>query len=147
MQKNIYGYENINIQYQCNVIVNIPKNFINMCVKVSQEMNSFNAVNDNFVNIKAKKNNNFSENEFALMANFSKFKIIKAFYDRIFDNIGLSYGTNIYYLLMIILIFYIIGYIGLLRLFNDSLYYHRFFGKPLKLCLQFIRQSFLLEIK
>lgn len=146
-QKSINGNENINLQYQCNVIVNIPKNFINMCVKVSQEINSFNTITDNISNIKAEKNNNFTGNEFAIMINFSKLKIIKTFYDKIFNNIGLSYGTNIYYLLMIILMFYIIGYIGLLRLFNDSLYYHKFFGKTVKLCLQFIRQSFLLEIK
>ncbi len=146
-QKNIELSDNINLQYQCNVIVNIPKNFINMCVKVSRDMKNFNTTSDNFSNLTASNNNNFNENRFALPVNYSKIKTIKPVYEKIINTIIFSQGTNVYYLFMIILMFYIIGYIGLLRLFNDSAYYYNFFGKPVKLCLHFIRQSFLLEIK
>lgn len=147
IEKNSAGYNNINIQSQCNVIVNIPKDFVNMCVKVGQEMNSFNTITNKFSNILAQDKNNFSGSQFALMLNNLKLKTIKPIQNRTFNNIPIPVGTNIYYLFMIILIFYMVGYIGLLRLFNDSLYKNNYFVKSLKLCLINVRQSFILETK
>ncbi len=95
-----------------------------MCVKVSREMKNFNTTSDNFSNLTASNNNNFNENRFALPVNYSKIKTIKPVYEKIINTIIFSQGTNVYYLFMIILMFYIIGYIGLLRLFNDSAYFN-----------------------
>ncbi|MFA6914610.1 MAG: hypothetical protein WCQ83_05375 [Endomicrobiia bacterium] len=147
VEKNSTSYNNINLQSQCNVIVNIPKDFINMCVKVGQEMNSFNTIANKFSNILAKEKSNFSGSKFALILNNSKLKTIKPTQNRTFNNIPIPVGTNIYYLFMVILIFYMVGYIGLLRLFNDSLYKKNYFVKSLKLCLINVRQSFILETK
>jgi hypothetical protein len=63
---------------------------------------------------------NFTD-EFLLMTSGFKFKTAKMT-ERVFTNggINISQGSIIFYLFMVILIFYLIGYIGLLRVFNDS---------------------------
>ena len=113
--------DGINISSQYKFVKNVPKDFINLCVNISQDTSLFNIISEKFTNIIADKNlKNIVDDAVLMVSNF-KFKSVKNF-ERVFikNSVDDSQGTNIFYLFMIILIFYLIGYIGLLRVFNDS---------------------------
>lgn len=113
--------DGISISSQYKFVKNTPKDFINLCVNISKDTALFNITSEKFTNIVAdKKIAGFGECS-VLMVPCFKFKSGKIA-ERVFinDNIGSSQGTNIFYLFLVILIFYLIGYIGLLRVFNDS---------------------------
>lgn len=138
-----------NLQSQCCIIVKIPKDFVNMCVKVGQEIHSFNIVPSEFSALFPKSKNNFSDSEFALTLNNNlKTKIDKNICGNIsFCAADISERSNAYYLFIIILLLYLIGYIGLLRVFDSCSLFERFFCAFLKLCPETLGQSFILEIK
>lgn len=113
--------EGINISSQYKFVKNAPKDFINLCVNISKDTSLFNITSEKFTNIVADKNfKDLTDNSILMVSGF-KFKSVKIV-ERVFinNNIDVSQGTNIFYLFLIILIFYLIGYIGLLRVFNDS---------------------------
>ncbi|MDD5020578.1 MAG: hypothetical protein PHR82_00380 [Endomicrobiaceae bacterium] len=113
--------EGINISSQYKFVKNAPKDFINLCVNISKDTSLFNIISAKFANIvDDKKFKDLSDGSILMVSGF-KFKSVKII-ERVFlnSNSGISQGTNIFYLFMVILIFYLIGYIGLLRVFNDS---------------------------
>ena len=120
-QNSDINFQGVSIGSQYNFVKNAPKDFVNLCVNISKEAGLFNIIREKSSNITADKNlKNFTD-EFLLTTSGFKFKSAKMT-ERVFANggINISQGSIIFYLFMVILIFYLIGYIGLLRVFNDS---------------------------
>ena len=113
--------DGISISSQYQFVKNTPKDFINLCVNISKDNSLFNITSKKFTNIVADKKVAGFDDDAVLMASGFKFKSVKIV-ERVFinGNVDVSQGTNVFYLFLVILIFYLIGYIGLLRVFNDS---------------------------
>lgn len=113
--------EGINIGSQYKFVKNVPKDFVNLCVNISKDTSLFNIISEKFTNIVENKKFKDITDSSALMVSGFKFKSVKMI-ERVFvnNNIDVSQGSNVFYLFLVILIFYLIGYIGLLRVFNDS---------------------------
>lgn len=130
-EKNTYNVSIVvDVQEQCNMLINIPKNFVDMCTKVSSELKFLCSSSDKIQNIVA-TNFNFCDYQIALNSSPLKLKIIK-----IKDNSYCSYlVANIQILIKFIvfsfLIFYLLCYLGLLRLFSGAskIYYKKYMFK------------------
>ncbi len=127
--------DGISVSSQYRFVKNVPKEFVNLCVNVSRDISNFNILSRDVLNLTAQKNMNGISDAAALMVSGFKLKTIKVIEKFSVSNMNLHYGSaNIFYLFMIILIFYLIGYIGLLRVFNDIFYVNKQ-NVTVRLCL------------
>ena len=118
LEKDTFAVSNtINIQDQYNMLVNIPKNFISICVKVGYDIKTF-ANSQNKKQYIFADNYKFDQTPIALIYSITKLKILKNInnYKKVLFNF-----TNISLKAFIvpIIIFYLLCYIGLLRLFGS----------------------------
>lgn len=118
LEKDTFAVSNtINIQDQYNMLVNIPKNFISICVKVGYDIKTFANSQDKKQNIFA-DNYKFDQTPIALIYSVTKLKILKNinnYTKLLFNFINISLKPFI----IPIVIFYLLCYIGLLRLFGS----------------------------
>ncbi|MBO7611994.1 MAG: hypothetical protein J6T23_07285 [Elusimicrobia bacterium] len=123
INKDVYNFSNtVSIQEQYSSMFNIPKNFINMCIKVQEDFKILKVNHDKVLFID--KNIEFFDNN--LLATISSPLKLKTYYMyykcRILDNIS-NYSTGILALFSVIFIFYILRYVGLLKLFSSHDYF------------------------
>ena len=121
-EKDNYAFSNaVNIQEQYNMLMSIPKDFIDMCVKVQNDFKILKTNNE--VNLFFNKNNYCFNNTLpAILTSSLKLKIYYL-YSKI-TNIEKvrECSNNIFMLFSLILIFYILRYVGLLKLFSSHDY-------------------------
>jgi len=135
LKKTDICVDGISVSSQYKFVKNAPKEFVNLCVNVSRDISNFNVLSRDILNLTAQKNINGISDAAALMVSGFKLKTVKMLERFSVSNINLHYGSaNMFYLFMIILIFYLIGYIGLLRVFNDVFYINKQ-SMTVKLCL------------
>lgn len=134
-QNTDINFEAVNIGSHYNFVKNAPRDFVNLCVNIGKETQLFNISQEKISNITAAKTLTNFTGEIFLITSVFKFKTVKIT-ERIlfYSDFAVNHGTNMFYLFMIILIFYLIGYIGLLRVFNDSFCINKNELAP-KLCL------------
>ena len=115
-EKNNYKVS-INIQEQYNMFVNLPKNFIGICVKVGYDIKTFTNSQNKKQNIFG-NNYKFDQTPIALIYSTTKTKVVKNLWE--YNNLLFTL-KNIYIIRFIIpiIIFYLLCYIGLLRLFGS----------------------------
>lgn len=107
----------VNIQEQYNMLVNMPKNFISICVKVGYDIKTFANFKDKSQMIFA-KSYKFDQTPTALIYSVIKLKALKSinnYKKLLFNFIKISLKM----LIIPIIIFYLLCYIGLLRLFGS----------------------------
>lgn len=126
-EKNIYVSSNaINVQQQYNMLVSIPKDFIDMCVKVQDDFKIL-KTNQEISLFFNKTISCFNNNVLAILASPLKLRI-SYFYTKIIDIDKISeHSNNIFMLFSLILIFYILRYVGLLKLFSSYDYINKTF--------------------
>ena len=124
-EKNIYVSSNaINVQQQYNMLVSIPKDFIDMCVKVQDDFKIL-KTNQEISLFFNKTISCFNNNVLAILASPLKLRI-SYFYTKIIDIDKINeHSNNIFMLFSLILIFYILRYVGLLKLFSSYDYINK----------------------
>ena len=116
-KNNLNVYDTINIQEQCSMLVNIPKNLINICVKVSYDIKSF-ATAENKKQSIVSDNYKFDQAPIALMVSTMKTKVAKNLCE--YRNLLFTFeNVSLQKFIIPIIIFYLLYYIGLLRLFGS----------------------------
>ena len=107
----------VDVQQQYNMLINVPKEFVNICVKVCYDIKLL-------ANLESKKqyifadNYNFNQKPIALIYSITKLKTIKNFAK--YKNLLFNFMTKLIKISIVsILIFYLLCYIGLLRLFGS----------------------------
>ncbi|MBR3655446.1 MAG: hypothetical protein IKN62_08500 [Elusimicrobia bacterium] len=112
----------VNIQEQYKSMFNLPKNFINMCVKVQEDFKIL-KINNSKLFFIDKDVEFFNNNLFATLSSPLKLKTYYI-YDKtcIIDRIS-NYSNGAFILFAVIFIFYILRYVGLLKLFSSSDYF------------------------
>jgi hypothetical protein len=124
-EKNIYDSSTaINIQQQYNMLVSIPKDFIDMCVKVQNDFKILKTNNE--VNLFFNKNvRYFNNNVLAILASPLKLRISYLYTKVTAIEKVIEYSNNIFVLFSLIFIFYILRYVGLLKLFSSYDYINK----------------------
>ena len=114
----------INIQDQYNMLVSIPKDFIDMCIKVQDDFKILK--NNQVINLFFNKEiNTFKNNMLAILTNPLKPRI-SCFYTKPVSVEKINKcSNNIFMLFSLILIFYILRYVGLLKLFSSYDYINK----------------------
>ena len=108
----------INIQQQCDMLVSIPKEFIDMCVKVQDDFKILKT--NQGINLFFNKGiNNFNNNVFVILTNPLKLKVSYFYTKATIIEKTSKYSNDIFMLFSIFLIFYILRYVGLLKLFSS----------------------------
>jgi len=122
--KNIYKFSNsINIQEQYSSMFNIPKNFINMCVKVQEDFKILKIINHDKLLFINNDIESFNNNLLATLSSPLKLKTYYMYYKcHILDKVS-NCSTGILTLFSVIFIFYILRYVGLLKLFSSHDYF------------------------
>ena len=107
----------INIQDQYNMFIGIPKDFLNICIKIKDDF-SLLKIRENKV-LYFNKNINFY-NDFGIESILNSYKLKFYFiFTRTFkENISLFKLNNLLSAFLLFFIFYLIKYIGLLKLFS-----------------------------
>lgn len=126
-EKDNYAFSNaVNIQEQYNMLVSIPKDFLDMCVKVQ---NDFKILKTNKeVNLFFNKslcclNNNMP----AVLTSPLKLRISYLYNKSDTIEKAKEYSNNIFMLFSLILVFYILRYVGLLKLFSSYDYTNKIY--------------------
>ena len=116
--KTIYNFSNtVNIQEQCSMLINMPKEFVNICVKVGCDIKTL-VNSENKVQYIFTDNYKFDQTPIALIYSTTKIKVIKSITE--YRNLLFSFiNTSIKIFVIPIIIFYLLCYIGLLRLFGS----------------------------
>lgn len=122
--KNIYKFSNsINIQEQYSSMFNIPKNFINMCVKVQEDFKILKIINHDKLLFINNDIESFNNNLLATLSSPLKLKTYYMYYKcHILDKVS-NCSAGILTLFSVIFIFYILRYVGLLKLFSSHDYF------------------------
>ena len=122
--KDIYKFStSINIQEQYSSMFNIPKNFINMCVKVQEDFKILKIINHDKLLFINNNIESFDNNLFATLSSPLKLKTYYVYYKcHILDKVS-NFSTGILTLFSVIFIFYILRYVGLLKLFSSHDYF------------------------
>ncbi len=118
LNKNSLSCSNIvDIQDQYSMLINMPKEFINICIKVSYDIKAL-ADSANKTQYIFADNYKFDQTPIALIYSTTKLKIIKSITE--YQNILFNFiNTSIKVFVIPIIIFYLLCYIGLLRLFGS----------------------------
>jgi hypothetical protein len=126
-EKDNYAFSNaVNIQEQYNMLVSIPKDFLDMCVKIQ---NDFKILKTNKeVNLFFNKslcclNNNMP----AVLTSPLKLRISYLYNKSDTIEKAKEYSNNIFMLFSLILVFYILRYVGLLKLFSSYDYTNKIY--------------------
>ncbi|GEM_PF-4788519 len=137
--KNIHSLSNIiNIQDQYSLFFNIPKDFVDICVKIQDDLKIFKVRHSN--NLFFNNDISYFFNDF--LATLTNQLRLKTYYTYekayTFDKIC-NYQNFFLILFSILFIFYILRYVGLLKLFNAHDYTNikQYRGLNLFLCLNF----------
>lgn len=112
----------INIQEQYNSMFNLPKKFVNMCVKVQEDFKILKINHDKllFINKNIKL---FDNNLLAITSSTLKLKTYYMYYKYYAIDKVLNYSMIILTSFSLIFIFYILKYMGLLKLFSSHDYF------------------------
>ncbi len=118
LEKNSLSCSNIvDVQEQYSMLINMPKEFVNICVKVSCDIKTL-ANSENKVQYIFADNYKFDQTPIALIYSTTKLKVIKSITE--YQNLLFSFiNTSIKIFVIPIIIFYLLCYIGLLRLFGS----------------------------
>lgn len=118
LNKNSLNCSNIvDIQDQYSMLINMPKEFVNICIKVSYDIKSL-AGSANKTQYIFADNYKFDQTPIALIYSTTKLKVIKSITE--YQNILFNFiNTSIKVFVIPIIIFYLLCYIGLLRLFGS----------------------------
>jgi len=118
LNKNSLSCSNIvDIQDQYSMLINMPKEFVNICIKVSYDIKAL-AGSANKTQYIFADNYKFDQPPIALIYSTTKLKIIKTITE--YQNILFNFiTTSIKVFVIPIIIFYLLCYIGLLRLFGS----------------------------
>ena len=121
--KTVYNFSNtLNIQDQYSSMFNIPKNFVNMCIKMQEDFKILKVNHDKLFFID-KNSETFNNNLLATLSSPLRLKTYYTYYEcRIFDKVS-DYSVGILTLFSVIFIFYILRYVGLLKLFSSHDYF------------------------
>ena len=107
----------VDIQDQYSMLINMPKEFVNICVKVSYDIKALTSSTNKTQYIFA-DNCKFDQTPIALIYSTTKLKIIKSISE--YQNLLFNFiNTSIKIFVIPIIIFYLLCYIGLLRLFGS----------------------------
>ena len=107
----------LDIQEQCNMFVNLPKDFLDVCVKVSLDIKSFN-VSTNKKQSLFPDNYSFYQIPVALICSVLKSKIVKNSSFNITNFVDFT-NISLNKLFSVAIVFYLLFYIGLLFLFSS----------------------------
>lgn len=128
VEKNTYSFSNVvAVQEQCSMLINMPKIFVDMCTKVSSELQFLCSSSNKIQNIVA-TNFNFCDCQIALNCSPLKLKAIKN-KDLYFSYLVTNIQILIKFIVFSFLIFYLLCYLGLLRLFSSGVskkYYKKY---------------------
>lgn len=131
-EQDISNISNVDLYNQYKAFSLMPKNFVNMCIKINDELQMFNPLNDKVQNIVNDNKNKFCDTNVALIGSVFKLKVLKVLnYPCFFQQISV-FKQIILSLIFIVFIYYLITYIGLLYMFKGFNYYY-LYNK--KLCL------------
>ena len=117
-----------NVEQQYNLIVSLPKDFVNMCIKLTEDFKKINTKSDNVLYLRQNVINSFENILFATLSNPLKLKTFYIYGKKI-PLINIAFKNGFFILLTIIFMFYMLRYIGLLRLFNSYNYNVEYFEK------------------
>ena len=124
VKDNFSTYNTITIQEQYNMLIGIPKDFLDLCVKIQDDFKLFKTNQE--VNLFFNKDINvFNNNVLAILTNPLKLKKSYFYTKAIFIEKVNEYSNNIFMFISIILIFYILRYVGLLKLFSSYNYINK----------------------
>ncbi len=115
---SLTGYD-FDVEKQYNLIVNLPKDFVNMCIKVTEDFKKINTKTNDFLYLTKSNKDMFASSFLATLSKQLKFKTFY-FLSKYPHNENLSTGNSVFVLLSVFLIFYMLQYIGLLKLFNSG---------------------------
>jgi hypothetical protein len=123
MEKDIYNFSNtVSVQEQYTLLFNLPKDFVDICVKIQDDLKIL-KVNHNKVLFFDTDLNYFFNDFFATISSPLKLKTYYMYYKcHILDKVS-NYSTGILTLFSVIFIFYILRYVGLLKLFSSHDYF------------------------
>ena len=123
-EQDISNISNVDLYNQYKAFSLMPKKIVNMCVKINDELQMFNPLNNKVQNIVNDNKNKFCDTNVALIGSVFKLKILKILnYPYFFQQI-LIFKQLILSLIFIVFIYYLITYIGLLHMFKDFNYCH-----------------------
>lgn len=123
-EQDISNISNVDLYNQYKAFSLMPKKIVNMCVKINDELQMFNPLNNKVQNIVNDNKNKFCDTNVALIGSVFKLKILKILnYPYFFQQI-LIFKQLILSLIFIVFIYYLITYIGLLHMFKDFNCYH-----------------------
>ena len=111
----------INIQEQYTLLFNLPKDFVDICVKIKDDLKilKVNCAKNLFFN----SDNSFSDNSlFATLTTPLRLKTFYVYEKACIANKIIIYSKIFLMLFSILFIFYILRYVGLLKLFSSHDY-------------------------
>ena len=111
----------VDIQDQYNMLVSIPKDFIDMCIKIKKDFNLL-RTKENYT-LFFNKNMDLYENlSFISILNSLKLKLYFTYTKTFNKDFSLYNFNNLLCIALLFFLFYLIKYIGLLRLFSTLKY-------------------------
>lgn len=117
-EKDFFSFSKIaSIQEQCSLLVNVPKEFVDICIKVSCDVKSFTVLQDKKLYI-LDNVYEFVQIPCILACSIKNLKVIKCVYE--YNNLLVNYikiCAKMFYIPIVI--FYLLCYIGLLCLFES----------------------------
>ncbi len=123
MEKDIYNFSNtVSVQEQYTLLFNLPKDFVDVCVKIQDDLKIL-KVNNNKALFFNKDVNCFFNDFFATISSPLKLKTYYMYYRYCAIDKVSNYSTGILTLFSVIFIFYILRYVGLLKLFSSHDYF------------------------
>jgi len=126
----------IDINSQCSMLVNIPKDFVNMCVKIQSEMQIFTSSVNKIQNIVTDTSSDFNQ-QLAVTSSILKLNFARNIKEYSFNYLLNNMMVLLKLLIIPLFIFYLLFYIGLLRLFNGLLTNLFLYKRGIKFCLFF----------